>query len=157
MIYVGTAALVFVLDWYLKSRAEKNLKEDTVREVANDHILLRKLHNRGLAFHFLQENPRAVLWGSAAAAAGVCLYFFHLLRRGGNALQKLGCALAAGGGLNNLLDRKKRGYVTDYFSFNVKWEKLKKVVFNVSDLFIVLGLGLTALGELKSSLSGKSK
>ena len=41
MIYVGIAALVFVLDWYLKSRAEKNLKEDTVREVAKDHILVR--------------------------------------------------------------------------------------------------------------------
>lgn len=157
MIYVGIAALVFALDWYLKIRAEKNLKEDTVREVAGDHILLRKLHNRGMAFHFLQEKPRAVLYGTAAAAAGVCLYFLHLLRKSGNVLQKLGCALAVGGGLNNLADRKKRGYVTDYFSFNVKWEKLKKLVFNLSDLFIFLGLALTVAGELKKSLMEKKK
>ncbi len=152
MIYLGIAALVFALDWYLKIRAEKDLKDDTVREVANDHILIRKLHNHGLIFGFMKKWPKAILYGTAAVTGGVILYFLGLIKNGGNALQKLGCALTAGGGLNNLLDRKKRGYVTDYFSFNVKWERLRGIVFNVSDMFIFLGVFLTVLGEIKKSI-----
>ncbi|MGI6010571.1 MAG: signal peptidase II [Ruminococcus sp.] len=152
MIYLGIAALVFALDWYLKNRAEKNLKEDTVREVAKDHILIRKLHNHGLALGIMRKRPKTVLWTTAGVTGGVILYFFRLLKNGGNTLQKLGCALVAGGGLNNLLDRKKKGYVTDYFSFNVEWEKLRKIVFNLSDMFIFLGAFFVILGELQKNL-----
>ncbi|MGI6007359.1 MAG: signal peptidase II [Ruminococcus sp.] len=152
MIYFGIAALVFALDWYLKDRAEKKLKDDTVREVAKDHILIRKLHNHGIALGILKDRPKAVLGGTAAMVAAVFLGLFHLLKNGGNTLQKLGCALMAGGGLNNLADRRKRGYVTDYFSFNVKCEKLRKLVFNLSDMFILLGAILTVSGELKKNI-----
>ena len=55
-------------------------------------------------------------------------------------------ALALGGGACNLADRMRRGYVTDYFSFNVPWKKLRGLVFNLSDMFIAVGALLTAIG-----------
>ena len=41
------------------------------------------------------------------------------------------------GGLSNLYDRLKRGYVVDYFSIQAGF--LKKVVLNLGDLFIMAG------------------
>ena len=46
------------------------------------------------------------------------------------------------GGVSNLYYRMKRVYVVDYFSFRVPLEKLRRIVFNLSDLFIFAGAGL---------------
>ena len=48
-----------------------------------------------------------------------------------------------------MADRLTRGYVVDYFSFNVKWEKLRRLVFNISDFFILGGTLLSLVGLLK--------
>ena len=52
--------------------------------------------------------------------------------------------LTLAGGVSNLYDRMKRGYVVDYFSF--QWKALKTVVFNLGDLFIFAGAFLMAAG-----------
>lgn len=55
-----------------------------------------------------------------------------------------------GGGLNNYTERRRKGYVTDYASLNVENPKLKKVVFNISDLFIFTGALLWGGSEIFS-------
>ncbi|UWP58449.1 signal peptidase II [Ruminococcus gauvreauii] len=149
MVFVGIAALVFLLDWYVKKKAEANLKEDTVREVAGDRILLRRLHNPGVAFGFLGKQPKAALCGTAAVIGGLIIQFVRELKNGGSRITKVGYALLIGGGLNNLADRKQKGYVTDYFSFNVKWQKFSNLVFNLSDMFIFLGGLLVCAGKIR--------
>ncbi len=149
MIFVGIAALIFLLDWHVKKKAEKTLKEDTVREVAGDKILLRRLHNPGVAFGLLEKKPQITLWGTAAVITGLLIQFFRELKSGGSRITKLGYALVIGGGLNNLSDRKRKGYVTDYFSFNVKWERFRNLVFNLSDMFIFLGGLLVCIGNIR--------
>ena len=52
----------------------------------------------------------------------------------GTRISKLGLSMILGGGLNNYTERRRKGYVTDYVSLNVENPKLKKVVFNISDL-----------------------
>ena len=59
-------------------------------------------------------------------------------------MEKLALTLTLAGGVSNLYDRMKRGYVVDYFSF--QWKALKKVVFNLGDLFIFAGAFLMAAG-----------
>ena len=54
--------------------------------------------------------------------------------------------LVLAGGASNLYDRLKRGYVVDYFS--IQWKKLKKVVFNLGDIFIFAGSALFAAVQL---------
>ena len=94
----------------------------------------------------LDNRPGIVLGTTAAVIAVMSGFFVRLLGMKGQSLQKLGCALMLGGGLNNLADRKQNGYVRDYFSFNVKWEKIRRLVFNLSDMFIFLGSALMILG-----------
>ena len=65
--------------------------------------------------------------------------YLRFLKNPGKQAVKLGGALALGGGLSNLTDRMTKGYVTDYFSLNVKWDRLRRLVFNISDFCILIG------------------
>ena len=62
-------------------------------------------------------------------------------------MMKTGLALLLGGALSNTYDRLKRKYVVDYFSFGVKWKRLRNIVFNISDFCILAGTLLTVLGQ----------
>ena len=44
-----------------------------------------------------------------------------------------------------MTDRMTKGYVTDYFSLNVKWEKVRRLVFNISDFCILIGTILASI------------
>ena len=70
----------------------------------------------------------------------------------GRILEKLALTLTLAGGVSNLYDRMKRGYVVDYFS--IQWKKLKKVVFNLGDIFIFAGSALFAAVQLVEEIRG---
>lgn len=73
----------------------------------------------------------------------------------GTRISKLGLSMILGGGLNNYTERRRKGYVTDYVSLNVENPKLKKVVFNISDLFIFTGALLWGRSEIFSEKKNK--
>lgn len=74
-----------------------------------------------------------------------CAFVLSLGHRG-NLTLRTGLSLLLGGSFSNTYDRLKRKYVVDYFSFNVKWKPLRRIVFNLSDFCIIVGALLTALG-----------
>ena len=155
MKWTGILIDVFLTDTILKSRAEKHLSDKAVREIAGDKILLRKLHNYGLACNLGEKHPKLIEQGTLAVWITMFLTWLRVLKKPLGKVQgilvRLGGALVLGGGLSNLNDRITKGYVTDYFSFNVKCEKLKRIVFNLSDMCIAVGAVLTALGCIKKT------
>lgn len=146
MIWTGVMTAVFLTDTLIKSWAEKYLSPKAVREVAGDKILLRKLHNTGIACNVGEKAPELVKAGTLAVWVSLFANYLKLLGKPGKNAAKLGGALALGGGLSNLNDRITKGYVTDYFSLNVKWEKLRRLVFNISDFCILIGTCIAAIG-----------
>lgn len=154
MKWTGILIDVFLTDTILKSRAEKHLSDKAVREIAGDKILLRKLHNYGLACNLGEKHPKLIEQGTLAVWITMFLTWLRVLKKPLGKVQgilvRLGGALVLGGGLSNLNDRITKGYVTDYFSFNVKSEKLRRIVFNISDMCIAVGAVLAALGCIGS-------
>ena len=154
MKWTGILIDVFLTDTILKSRAEKHLSNKAVREIAGDKILLRKLHNYGLACNLGEKHPKLIEQGTLAVWITMFLTWLRVLKKPLGKVQgilvRLGGALVLGGGLSNLNDRITKGYVTDYFSFNVKSEKLRRIVFNISDMCIAVGAVLAALGCIGS-------
>ena len=154
MKWTGILIDVFLTDTILKSRAEKHLSDKAVREIAGDKILLRKLHNYGLACNLGEKHPKLIEQGTLAVWITMFLIWLRVLKKPLGKVQgilvRLGGALVLGGGLSNLNDRITKGYVTDYFSFNVKSEKLRRIVFNISDMCIAVGAVLAALGCIGS-------
>lgn len=110
------------------------------------HILVRRYHNKGAVLNLGQNKRRAVAAISVAMCIAAAVVFILSLGRRGNRLLRVGLALLLGGAFSNTYDRLKRKYVVDYFSFDVKWEPLRRVVFNISDFCIMIGALLAAVG-----------
>ncbi len=137
----GTILMIVCGDGVIKKIAEKKLADQPPKRICGGKIVLNLLHNDGAALGVLNKEPRLLLAVNSAlvgAAAGGLLTSDE--QQIGKAA-RMGLALAVGGGLSNLIDRLRRGYVTDYFSLDLgeRFEKLKKVVFNVSDFCVFAG------------------
>lgn len=154
MHYLGLLAGLFGLDFLLKEKIEAQKPEDFPRDLekSGGKIRLYRNHNRGFCFGLLQEKTELVRQLPiiiTSAAAGILAWC--LTHKKSTLPERMGFTLITAGGLSNLCDRLRRGYVVDYFSFQVKW--LEKVVFNLGDLFLFIGTLFLAFGEL---MSGKS-
>ncbi len=149
MHYLGLLAGLFGLDFLLKERIEAQSPEEFPRDLegAGGKIRLYRNHNHGFCFGLLREKQEAVKQIPlvlTSAAAGILAWL--LSHKKSTLSERLGFTLITAGGLSNLCDRLRRGYVVDYFSFQVKW--LEKVVFNLGDLFLFAGSLLLAISEL---------
>lgn len=147
MIYGWIIGGLAALDLGIKSVVE-NQEDDTFpRELPSSKglIKLHKNHNAGFPFGFMKERPELVkgipIMVVSALAGALCA----LLQDKGKTAQKAGIAMVIGGALSNLYDRVVRGYVVDYFT--IEKEPLKKVVFNLGDMFVFLGSAVIVLEQ----------
>lgn len=129
---------VFAADVYLKYKIEKE-PDGFRKEALGGRILLRKSHNSGAMLNLLEKRQQLVAGFSLGIAASLTFAYAYLLEKRGMRLLKTGLAFLLGGAYSNVFDRIKRGYVVDYFSFQIKWERFRKIVFNLGDIFIFLG------------------
>lgn len=142
MIYMLIILGIFVGDGLIKKYIEDTKEYGKDEKILNGKIILTKYHNSGAMLNFLDKQKNIVLALSCFMLGTIFMLFALLVPKKGNRLAKLGLSLILGGALSNTYDRIKKSYVVDYFSFSC----LKKVVFNISDLFIFLGSLLTAIG-----------
>lgn len=157
MAYLFLTAVTALVDLGIKEVIEKTDGEKFPMELEGTKgiVMLHKNHNDGLPFGFLRERTklvRQIPFVMASATAGI---FAWLYPRKGYVPEKLGLALVLGGGLSNLTDRMRRGYVVDYFS--IQWKALKKVVFNLGDIFIFLGTFFIVVSELLETFKGEKQ
>lgn len=154
MFSLSIAGGIFLLDHKIKEHVDNTCLQGTKKEILGGRLLLRNCHNKDVAFGKLKigkENCQEL------AAAGLGCMAGEYLRQcicGGSRLSKIGLAMILGGGASNYMDRRTKGYVTDYVSFNVKNKDLKKMVFNLSDFCILGGAFLWIAGIL---FSGENK
>lgn len=151
IIFLGITGAIFGGDLWVKNYMERNLSEGEERKILRGKIILRKHHNTGMMLNLGAQTP-----GVAAAASVVlalfCLVLFLLTLGGsGSRLLQTGLSLLLGGAFCNTYDRLRRKYVVDYFSFCVKAKWLRRIIFNLSDLFIMAGAMLITLSALRES------
>lgn len=137
MVYILIALALFLFDWNIKNYIEENFKIGDKRDILNGKITLKKQYNRGFSLNFLEHKAEFVKKVSALVFGILVLVFLFILPQKRKHLKKLGLSICLGGVASNVWDRLKRGYVIDYFSFNIK--VLKKIVFNLADIFIIIG------------------
>ena len=131
-------------DLAVKKEIEARPDEEFPKTVKESGGLIRlyKNHNPGFSFGFMKEYPKLVEMVPVCMLSAVAGAWAYVIGKKGRVLEKTALTLVLAGGASNLYDRLKRGYVVDYFSFRVPLEKLRRIVFNLSDLFIFAGAGL---------------
>jgi len=145
------------LDLGIKSVIEKQDADTFPRELiaARGMIQLHKNHNHGFPFGFLRERPELVKGIPLMVISAMSGAMGAFMTEKGRTLEKLGLSIALGGAVSNLYDRLARGYVVDYFS--VEWKRLKKVVFNLGDMFVFLGSAVFIISQVAGSLKAMGK
>lgn len=137
---------VFFGDLWIKNRIEKRMSEGETRQLLGGRLLVRRHHNRGAMLNFGQKRQPLIAVLSMMLTIAVAVLFVLSLGTRGNNLLRVGLAFLLGGAFSNTYDRLRRKYVVDYLSFGVKWEKLRRIVFNISDFCIMIGVLLMAIG-----------
>lgn len=140
MLWNLLTAGIFGTGYYIKKKIntleEKNLK----KKYLGGRLIVRNCHNHGMMLGILKNIDKELLRNLASMVLGGAIWeYIRTSGEKGTRISKLGLSMILGGGLNNYTERRRKGYVTDYVSLNVENPKLKKVVFNISDLFIFAG------------------
>lgn len=146
MIYLILVVAIFITDYFIKDYIEKNKKLGAEETILDGKIVITKCHNKGAILNFLENRKEVVVTISGILFGMILMFFAMLLPQRRKEVLKFAIACILGGAASNLYDRVKRGYVVDYFSFSF----YRKVIFNISDLFIFLGCFLVlAISVLK--------
>jgi signal peptidase II len=108
--------------------------------------------NTGVSFGLFTGSPQSLLVVLGAALVGILLF---MLWRTQTLLGAAGLGLVIGGAVGNIIDRLRRGGVTDFLDFYVgQWHW---PTFNVADIGIVCGAGLLLLEGAFTSRSGRDR
>ena len=134
------AAALLVLDQWLKVWITANLPLGESMPFLPGFVELLTVHNYGAAWSSF-SGQRFLLLGVTAVIIGAVL--FVLARRiVRHPLGVAACCLVVSGGIGNLIDRFRVGYVVDMFHFEF-WPSYP--VFNVADICVVCGAVLGAI------------
>lgn len=142
------AAGIFALDLFLKNRVEKTMEEGEEKPFCEGRLLLRRYHNKGAFLDLGGKRQGLVACLSLGLTLFLSVIFLTVFRFRGNSAIRVGMAFLLGGAYSNTYDRLARKYVVDYVSFPVKNERLRRIVFNVSDFCIMIGAVLLVIGDM---------
>ena len=103
---------------------------------------LRYIENDGAAFSILSGSQTFLIVITGAALLAICWYIFS--KRYSSKMEYLSFLLIAAGGIGNLIDRLRQGFVIDYINL----EFMNFAIFNFADCLVCLGIGLLVLSTL---------
>jgi signal peptidase II len=132
---------IILIDFLSKKYAIHNFANKYNYIVLKKVISFTYVKNYGSAFGILQNKTTAVVIVTAVVLIYLLVYFFtkHCIWQ-----HKIFITLIFSGALGNLIDRLQKGYVVDFISLDF----INFPVFNVSDIFLCIGMFGFALCDL---------
>lgn len=138
---------IFITDFFAKKYIETYGEDLENKQILGKKIKLRKHHNTGIAMDFMNHKTGWVLAVSSIILTILCFFLAFVMPKKGKKLIKYGLAFLIGGAAGNVYDRAVRHYVVDYFSFQTGLAWLDRIIFNISDIFIFIGMILLVIGD----------
>ena len=136
------AVWVVIVDRYVKRMVAANLALGETAELLPGLFRLQRVHNYGAAWSSL-SGARWLLIG--VTVVGLCVLLWLLFKIVRHPLGVWSLALVIGGGIGNLIDRVRWGYVVDM----IATEFIDFPVFNIADIFVTCGTVVAAVYYLK--------
>jgi signal peptidase II len=145
MLFIGIIIVIAATESVIKQVREQNGIVGERKPILGGKLYLTKYHNYGAFLNLGQKRPEFVRGLSMGLSIACTILFILSLGTKGKPLLKSGLSLLLGGAYSNTYDRMVRGYVVDYFGFQVKNEKIRNIVFNISDFCIMIGALISVL------------
>ena len=134
MIYLIAIAACVAAAQAMKLWTAANLGLYQSRPLIPGFVELLYVQNTGGGFSILSQHTWLLTALTAVVMAGIAALLVKKVFSHPLAMWTL--TLALGGGLGNLIDRVRLGYVVDMFNFQF----IRYPVFNVADIFVVVGI-----------------
>ena len=135
--------LLILLDQITKFICLQKLKPIGSLKIIENFFYLTYVENRGAAFGILQ-GARYIFIFLTISVLIICFYYYKKIPKNKfELLTKASLTLIISGAIGNLIDRIFRGFVIDMFHF-IFWGN-DFAVFNMADIFVVLGTFLLAV------------
>ncbi len=137
MIFIILAIFIVALDQASKFLVVKYLMNQPPIVIIKDHFELRYVENYGAAFGILQEKRIFFIIITAIVILLIVFYFYNKFDILSN-FTKFAMSMFLAGAIGNFIDRLRLGYVVDFIRVNLI-KSYDFPVFNVADMFIVIG------------------
>ena len=139
MIGALAAAVILALDRWVRYWITVNLPLGETMPLLPGFMQLRTVHNYGAAW----SSFSGMRWLLVAVTSVIVLAVAYVLVRRivRHPLGVAACFLILSGGLGNIIDRVRLGYVVDMFDFQF----MSYPVFNVADIAVVCGAVLAVV------------
>ena len=131
LLYIIVFALILLADQITKYYISNHFIPLNSVSLFGDFIYLTFVKNAGAAFGVLQNYQHLFIIVTSAILLIVLIYFFYSPRK--DVFLKVSLVMIMAGGVGNLIDRIRQGYVIDFIDLKF-WP-----VFNVSDMSVVIG------------------
>ena len=141
---------LYTCDEAIKKYMVHHLEKGVDKPVLGGKAVLHRLENPGAALGLGKDHRKALNLSVGAMLAVLGTRLFSLDGKPDKGMEKTALILLLAGGLGNLTDRICQGYVDDYVRIPNRSEKLGRVVFNLADVFVAAGAGLTVVSALGS-------
>lgn len=146
------AIAIFIIDQISKALISTYLKLNESIVVIKDFFYLRYINNTGASWGIL-SNSRILLVILSLIAIIILIRYMYNFKK--TKLNLVGFGFLLGGILGNLADRLLYGYVKDFLDiiiFNYDFP-----VFNIADIFIVLGVIILIISIIRGEDKNGSK
>ena len=133
--------ILILLDQGTKFWALASLKPIHNMTLVEGFMDLTFVENRGVAFGMFSGQRWFILLLTGIIAAGLIWFYKAMPKKKEYFPLRVSLVMVLSGAIGNIIDRLFRGYVVDFFEFTLfEWP-----VFNVADIYVVVGVTLLAL------------
>ena len=133
ILFLALSAAGLVLDQWLKAYVTANIPLGQAQSLLPGVVELRTVHNYGAAWSSFSGSRWLLVAVTCVIVAFVTVLLIRRVVR--HPLGVAACCMVISGGLGNIIDRVRLGYVVDMFNLLF----INYPVFNVADILVVCG------------------
>ena len=146
-LFVAVSAVsVLLIDFLSKNKIISIFKDGIVEKIyVNEYLDFILVFNTGISYGLFSGGGDFQKWTLILLSILIIIFLLSLIRNESAILSKLSISFIIGGALGNVLDRFTYGAVVDFISLHAKG--FSWYIFNIADMFIVLGVILFILSQ----------
>ena len=137
---------ILLIDFLSKNKIISIFKDGIIEKIyVNEYLDFILVFNTGISYGLFSGGGDFQKWILISLSILIIIFLLSLIRNESTVLSKLSISFIIGGALGNVLDRFTYGAVVDFISLHAKG--FSWYIFNIADMFIVLGVILFILSQ----------
>ena len=146
LFVVVSSGSVLLIDFLSKNKIISIFKDGIVEKIyVNEYLDFILVFNTGISYGLFSGGGDFQKWILISLSILIVIFLLSFIRNESSILSKLSISFIIGGALGNVLDRFIYGAVVDFISLHAKG--FSWYIFNIADMFIVVGVILFILSQ----------